>query len=84
MSKVPSKGYRTIGIDTQIPWPAKERTLHFRGREFQLLPGSDMTARMIRVKTDAVFTQLEADKLILELLRACLRIRIVTCLTGAT
>jgi hypothetical protein len=68
MSNLPAKGYRTVGIDTAIPWPAKERIVHFRGREFHLLPGSDTLARMIRVKTCEGFTQVEADKLILEFL----------------
>lgn len=66
----PDKGYRTVGIDTQIPWPAKERVVVFRGREFRLLPGSDSLSRMIRVKTEAGFRQVDADKLILELLSA--------------
>jgi hypothetical protein len=70
MSNVPAKGYRTVGIDTQIPWPAKERILTFRGREFRLLPGSDKLARMIRVETAEGFAQVDADKLILELLSA--------------
>lgn len=42
----------------------------FRGREFHLLPGSDKRSRMIRVKTEPGFTQIDADKLILELLSA--------------
>jgi hypothetical protein len=70
MSNLPAKGYRTIGIDTHIPWPAKERVIAFRGREFHLLPGSDKFARMIWVRTDTEFTQVDADKLILELLSA--------------
>lgn len=70
MSNVPAKGYRTVGIDTQIPWPAKERVVTFRGREFHLLPGSDNLARMIRVETGVGFAQVDADKLILELLSA--------------
>ncbi|HNS21368.1 MAG TPA: hypothetical protein PKH24_12775 [Sedimentisphaerales bacterium] len=61
------KGYRTVGIDTQIPWPAKEQVVTFRGREFQLLPGTDTLSRMIRVKTEEGFTREDADKLILEL-----------------
>ncbi len=65
-----AKGYRTIGIETQIPWPAKEHVVTFRGREFQLLPGSDNLSRMIRVQTEMGFTQVDADKLILELLSA--------------
>lgn len=68
--KTEHKGYRTVGIDTQIPWPAKEQMVTFRGREFQLLPGSDTLSRMIRVKTETGFTQVDADKLILELLSA--------------
>jgi hypothetical protein len=68
MSTLPTKGYRTVGIDTQIPWPAKERIVHFRGHKFHLLPGSDTLARMIRVETSESFTQVDADKLILELL----------------
>src|SRR5262245_45031787 len=70
MSNVPAKSYRTVGIDTQIPWPAKERIIIFRGREFHLLPGSEQLARMIRVETAEGFTQVDADKLILELLSA--------------
>ena len=70
MSTLPAKGYRTVGIETQIAWPAQERVVVFRGREFQLLPGSDTLSRMIRVKTEAGFTQFEADKLVLELLSA--------------
>ena len=69
-NKTELKGYRTVGIDTQIPWPAKEQVVTFRGREFQLLPGSDTLSRMIRVKTETGFTQVDADKLILELLSA--------------
>lgn len=67
-NKTELKGYRTVGIDTQIPWPAKEQVVTFRGREFHLLPGSDTLSRMIRVKTETGFTQVDADKLILELL----------------
>ncbi len=67
---LPAEGYRTVAVDTQIPWPAKERILTFRGREFQFLPGSDTLSRMIRVKTEPGFTQIDADKLILELLSA--------------
>jgi hypothetical protein len=70
MSNLPAKGYRTIGIDPQIPWPAQERIVCFRGRKFHLLPGSDALARMIRVQTCEGFTQVDADKLILELLSA--------------
>lgn len=70
MSTVLDKGYRTFGIDTQIPWPAKEQVITFRGREFYLLPGSDKVARMIRVKTATGFTQADADKAILEMLSA--------------
>jgi hypothetical protein len=70
MSNLPAKGYRTVGIDTQIPWPAKEQLVHFRGREFHLLPGSGTLACMIRVQTCEGFTQVEADKLNLELLSA--------------
>jgi hypothetical protein len=65
MSNLPEKGYRTVGIDTQIPWPAQERIVCFRGRKFHLLPGSDALARMIRVQTCEGFTQVAADKLIL-------------------
>lgn len=68
MSNLRAKGYRTVGVNTQIPWPAKERIINFRGHEFRLLPGSDTLARMIRVETCEGFTQVEADKLILELL----------------
>src|SRR5262249_24114998 len=70
MANLPAKGFRTVGIDTHIPWPANERTIHFRGHKFHLLPGSDTLARMIRVETCEAFTQVEADKLILELLSA--------------
>src|ERR1043165_3177543 len=70
MSTLPAKGYRTVGIDTQIPWPAEEKILFFRGRKFHLLPGSDTLSRMIRVETDVGFTEVDADKLILELLSA--------------
>ena len=35
----------TFGIDTQIPWPAQERIVCFRGRKFHLLPGSGAPAR---------------------------------------
>jgi hypothetical protein len=70
VSSIPDKGYLTVGIDTQIPWPSKDRALTFRGHEFHLLPGSDKLACMIRVKTDTGFTRAEADKLILELLSA--------------
>jgi len=66
----PTHGYRTVGVDTQIPWPSKERVVVFRTREFLLLPGSDTLSRMIRVKTGPDFTQDDADKLILELLSA--------------
>lgn len=68
MANLPARSYRTVGIDTQIPWPAKERIIHFRGHEFHLLPGSDTLARMVQVATCEGFTQVEADKLILELL----------------
>jgi hypothetical protein len=68
MANLPAKGYRTVGIDTQIPWPAKERIIQFCGHEFHLLPGSDTLARMIRVETCDGFTQGDADKLILEIL----------------
>lgn len=67
---LPAKGYRTVAIDTQIPWPATERVINFRGREVHLLPGSDTLSRMVRVKTSTDFTQLDADKLILEFLSA--------------
>lgn len=67
---LPAHGYLTVGVDTQISWPAKERVVVFRGREFHLLPGSDTLSRMIRVKTEPGFTQVEADRLILELLSA--------------
>lgn len=70
MSTIPTKGYRTIGIDTEIPWPRKEVVINFRGRKFHLLPQIDSASRMIRVETDAGFTQVDADKLILELLSA--------------
>jgi len=67
---LPAHGYCTVGVDTQIPWPTKEQVVGFCGREFQLLPGSDTLSRMIRVKTEPGFTQIDADKLILELLSA--------------
>jgi hypothetical protein len=70
MSNLPEKGYRTIGTDTQIPWPAQERIVCSRGRKFHVLPGSDALARMIRVQTCEGVTQVDADKLILELLSA--------------
>lgn len=70
MSSLPVKGYRTVGIETRFAWPSQERTLVFRGREFQFLPGSDKLSRMIRVKTETGFTQIDADRLILELLSA--------------
>lgn len=70
MSSLPAKGFRTIGIDTQIPWPAKAQVIRFRGRELHLLPGSDELARMIRVETATGFTQVDADKLVLEFLSA--------------
>ena len=70
MSTLPAKGYRTTGIDTAIPWPSKEVVIDFRGRKFHLLPETESTARMIRVETGPDFTQVDADKLILELLSA--------------
>src|SRR5262249_49515501 len=70
MSNIPAKGYRTVGIETQITRPAKERIVNFRGHEFHLLPGSEKLARMIRVETTESFTQVDADKLILQLLSA--------------
>ena len=70
MSTLPAKGYRTVGIDTEIPWPSKEAVIDFRGRNFHLLPETNRTSRMIRVETDTGFTQVDADKLILELLSA--------------
>lgn len=66
----PDKGYLTVGVTTQFAWPAKERVVVFREREFQLLPGSDTLSPMIQVKTEPGFTQLDAYKLILELLSA--------------
>jgi hypothetical protein len=57
MSNLPAKGYRIIGIDTQIPWPAQERIVCFRGRKFHFLPGSGALGRMIRVQTCEGFTQ---------------------------
>jgi hypothetical protein len=68
MSSLPAKGFRTVAIETDIPWPASECAVTFRGREFHILPGSDKLARMIRVRTELGFTQADADKLILELL----------------
>ena len=70
MSALPAKGYRTIGIDTAIPWPDKEVVIEFRSREFHLLPQTETLSCMIRVETATGFTQLDADKLILELLSA--------------
>lgn len=70
MSILPAKGYRTVGIETQIAWPIQERVVTFQGREFHLLPGTDKLSRMIRVKTEPGFTQVDADKAILELLTA--------------
>lgn len=70
MPTVPARGYRTIGVDTPIPWPCKERVITFRGHEFHILPGSEELSCMIRVKTDTGFTQIDADKMILELLSA--------------
>jgi hypothetical protein len=70
MSSLLAKGYRTVGIDTQVPWPAEERVAVFRGHKFHVLPGSDTTARMIRVETFEGFSSADADKLILELLSA--------------
>ncbi len=70
MSTLPAKGFRTVGIDTGIPWPAKPQVVRFCGHELHLLPGSNELARMIRVETDTGFTQADADKLILEFLSA--------------
>ncbi|MCG3130865.1 MAG: hypothetical protein FLDDKLPJ_01639 [Phycisphaerae bacterium] len=67
---LPAKGYRTVAIDTQIPWPSTERVINFRGREVHLLPGSDTLSRMIRVETSTDFTQPDADRLIFEFLSA--------------
>src|SRR5438270_12934956 len=70
MSTSPTTRYRTVSIDTEIPWPTKEVVIDFRGRKFHLLPETDSLSRMIRVETDTGFTQVDADKLILELLSA--------------
>jgi hypothetical protein len=70
MSTLPAKGYRTTGIDTEIPWPSKEVVIDFCGRKLNLLPETDRVGRMIRVETDTGFTQVDADKLILEFLSA--------------
>ena len=70
MSTVPSEGFRTVGVDSRFPWPCKERVITFRGHEFHIIPGSEELSRMIRVKTDPRFTQINADKMILELLSA--------------
>lgn len=68
MCSLPAEGYRTVGIKTQIPWPTEERIIYFLGHKFHLLPGSDELARMVRVETSEGFNQVDADKLILELL----------------
>ena len=70
MSTLPARGYLTIGVDTEIPWPSKEVVIDFRGRKFHLLPETDELSRMIRVETAPGFTQPDADKLSLELLSA--------------
>ena len=70
MSYLPEDGYRTIGIITQIPWPLQQQVVYFRGHELHLLPGDKECARMIRVRTKVGFNQVDADKLILELLSA--------------
>ncbi len=70
MSTLPSEGYRTIAVETEIPWPNVPTTVSFCEQELQLLPDSDDTARMIRVKTTAELTSIDADKLILEFLSA--------------
>ncbi len=70
MSTLPSEGYRTVAVETEIPWPSSPRTISFHGRDLQLLPESDDTARMIRIKTATDFTVTDADKIILEFLSA--------------
>ncbi len=70
MSTLPARGFRTVGIDTQIPWPSKAQVIRFCGRELHLLPGSNDLACMIRVETATGFAQADADKLILEFLSA--------------
>jgi hypothetical protein len=70
MSNTPAKGYRTVGIDADIPWPSRERFIDFRGRRFHLLPATDKVSRMIRVETATDFTQRDADRMIFELLSA--------------
>jgi len=70
MSIVPDRGYLTVGIETQIPWPATERVVTFCGRRFRFIPASAKLTRMIRVETDEGFTRFDADKLIFELLSA--------------
>lgn len=68
MPPLPAKGYRTVGIDTEIPLSAKEIVIEFRDRIFHYLPETDRVSRMIRVETGPGFTKLDADKLILEFL----------------
>jgi hypothetical protein len=60
---LPAKGFRTVAIDTQIPWPTQTQILTFRGREFHLLPETEQVSRMIRVQTSEDLTQAEADKI---------------------
>jgi hypothetical protein len=68
MSALPAKGYLTVAVDTEIPWPSKEVVIAFRGRQFHLLPETDQLSRMIRVETGPGFTQTDGDRLIRELL----------------
>ncbi|MCH7603546.1 MAG: hypothetical protein IIB54_12335, partial [Planctomycetes bacterium] len=70
MTPLPAKGYRTVDIDTEIPLSAMEVFIEFRGRIFHFIPETDRVSRMIRVETGPGFTQLDADKLILEFLSA--------------
>ena len=62
--------FRTLAIETDMAWPDRERTIVFRGHTFQLLPSSTTRERMIRVQTTPDFLQVDADRLIGELLSA--------------
>ena len=64
------KGYYTVGIDTQVPWPRREAEVAFGGRNLRLLPATDTSAPMVRVETAPGFNQTDAQKLVLELLSA--------------
>lgn len=65
-----ARGYRTVGIATQVPWPSKEVVIDFRGQKFHLLPQTDKVSRMVRVETGPDFTQADADELLSEFLSA--------------